>query len=266
MERCWETSWTLWNLDYEKFTIIWTFCKFGTYKTQHPYYLFPCTPHLWIYIYYTHTKHRNLKVLYNDWYLIISVEAWYKKDNNFFTEYSLTFPFEEQFLVNSSNYFRRDDCNFKCSNIFLTVIFPHRIHFSPPHPLCNFHSTSASQKGPLHPDIWWAHPQVPALKNTICKHTEFRGREGKQFVNWVGSHSALKAVWMGLFCTHAVYQPVYSTHQVAFLKKTREAGMFVSCLHAVCVCVPVCRAKLKQCVLLTCSCLCPIAVIHVLNL
>lgn len=82
----------MWNLDYEKFTIIWTFCKFGTYKSQHPYYLFPCIPHLWIYIYHTHAD-RNLKVLYNDWYLIITVEAWYKKDNNFFQRKLINFPF-----------------------------------------------------------------------------------------------------------------------------------------------------------------------------
>ena len=76
--------------------IIWIFCKFGKHKTQHPYYLFPCIPYHLICIYYTHKHthtHRNLKALYNDWYLIISVEAQYKKDNNFFHRILINFPF-----------------------------------------------------------------------------------------------------------------------------------------------------------------------------
>lgn len=44
----------------------------------------------------------------------------------------------------------------------------------------------------------------------------------------------------GPFYTHGKYEPVYPTHQAAFLKKTREAEVFLWCTHAVCIRVSVC--------------------------
>lgn len=92
----------------------------------------------------------------------------------------------------------------------------------------------------------WAHSR--ALKNIICKHTEFWDGEGKQYVNWGGSHFALQIVWMGLFA-HMVNMSQYiQPTRLPFWRKQGKLRCFCGVLMLfvyVCLSVSFCLPELN---------------------